>query len=156
MKTRWFIRSLFLGLLTLCVVAWVGSYFEFAMASHDSMRDFQYVDLHSGLVRYSARTGRRNWGEAAIGWHMGHSAVDAKSRAAVWDAYRGSPYHVAGFAWRSFSEPFVGSGWGVVIPLYFPTILSALLLWLASRKTKEKPRGFPVEMAATKTEGGRP
>ena len=35
-----------------------------------------------------------------------------------------------------------------MVPLYFPTLLSALLLWLVWRKTRPKynGKGFPVEV----------
>ena|ERR1035437_5949076 len=53
--------------------------------------------------------------------------------------------HFLGFAIASYPAPRRGGGLGV--PFWFLTAFTTALLWLVWRKTRPKPRGFPVELA---------
>jgi len=84
----------------------------------------------------------------AKGWEVSH-----QRRLFFWFegddlAYRSADVHFAGFAinWTyDYAPPC--QGWFVRIPLWFPTTLSAGLVWLIWRKTRGKYRGqaFPIE-----------
>jgi hypothetical protein len=65
--------------------------------------------------------------------------------------YQHAFYHFIGFAYDPKKEALETM---VLIPLWFPTLLFALLLWLVWRKTRGKGpgRGFPVEVGK-KAEG---
>jgi hypothetical protein len=138
MFRRWFIRSLALALLTLCVTAWVGSYWR--------LIEMERWDRHRIICQ-------GQWGEICL-------YCEDKRRTAplevTWRCYSSeplliqaiygsTPHHFAGFAFERFS----GNYWHVFIPLWFPTLVSALLLWFVWRKTRAKVVGgaFPVELA---------
>jgi hypothetical protein len=60
--------------------------------------------------------------------------------------------------WLGFSGRVDNDQWAVAIPFYFPTTISAALLWLVWRKTRPavKGRAFPVELEKpTGEEGGK-
>jgi hypothetical protein len=147
MIRRWLIRGLALALLTLCVMAWVGSYF----------------------TRVSVRL-------QPHGWHI-TLLIDSGSarcevdhvpqyiaREWVWTLrppdfmliefdYSRAKYHIGGFAYRSDSATWLAGfttnlSW-IIFPVWFPTLLSALALWLVWRKTRPayNGRGFSVEVA---------
>jgi hypothetical protein len=66
-------------------------------------------------------------------------------------SYEHTAYHLLGFAWDAHAGP---DRWHyIMIPLWFPPLLSALLLWLVWRKTRPKSsgKGFPVEVGEKTT-----
>jgi hypothetical protein len=148
MFCRWLIRGLTLTLLALCVLAWVGSRWQ-TVGVRYFVRDFTYaVELEQGCVS----AGHDNYhfllfGQEHDGWDFFHRP------AALPTGFFGGFGFVS---WKSFPLSF----WRVTVPLWFPTLLSALLLWFVWRKTGAKPIGgaFPVEITATKPGGdvGRP
>ena len=79
-------------------------------------------------------------------WRWSSSVPD---RANSEKAYRAAPYRFGGFAYNVV--PMFGGEerYYVLIPLWFPTILSAALLWFVWRKTRKKGTSgaFPVEPA---------
>ncbi len=130
MLRRWLIRSLVLTLLTLCVVAWVGSYWRSALVVHTGVKEKYSASLGGGLL----------WLEqhdtppiSNQGWYLG-----SLPRRVPWD-------------WKlNLFENARGPDYvGIFVPLWFPTILSAGCLWLVWRKTRPKysGKGFPVEVA---------
>jgi hypothetical protein len=144
MFRRWLIRGLALTLLTLCVMAWVGSYFWKIGVEHWGAIDFWellvnrgHLELH--VVRHLAPNSH-------IWWRWIH--YDASS---YWYEFgSGSNYDFLGFYLGYGPSPGTAGAMAVLIPLWFPIFLSALLLWLVWRKTRPKynGKGFPIESTA--------
>jgi hypothetical protein len=149
MVWQWIIRGMGIALLALCVTAWVGSYFKCVSVSYGSKTDRWTLDLVAGE---SAFSGIR----AAVsrGWTVEHGQYYPDQRDRMRAVYKIIPYHALGFAW----EPSRGFGIhpSVWIPLWFPSLVFALLLWFVWRKTRLKysGKGFPVEV--TKAEARKP
>ena len=130
MRKRWLIRGLALTVLTLCVVAWVGSYWS-SIALYN--KDFE-ITLSRGRVLCaldgpSATTDLEMRVKDSYDWSEWDRRVD------VWFFGFTADYRAEVIQWT--------------IPLWFPTLLAALVLWLVWRKTRAKPVGgaFPVEVA---------
>lgn len=148
MMRRWLIRGLALTLLTLCALAWVGSYFQRAYIQYAGQNCY-YLDVESGTIRFSLSddgfgAGRWDWNYLSPWKYL------SPYRQQFQGAYQRAKYHFAGFAFSRYHiTPLFLSGWFMDVPLYFPTLLSTLLLWLVWRKTRPKynGRGFPVEAA---------
>jgi hypothetical protein len=145
MVWRWIIRGMGIALLTLCVAAWVGSYFECAIAVNQSKTAHWQANLEGGEfhIWYYRPTRHSGWYVRFFPYNaIGHHATLRMS-------YARTPYHVLGFAWRW--DPTTEPQLWVMIPLWFPTTLAAGFLWLVWRKTRPKynGKGFPVEVAAT-------
>lgn len=134
MKKRWLIRSIFIGLLTLCIVAWVGSYWRGVTMEHNGNERviFALGDGRIGILQFMP-IGREGWGFFSV--------LPRDFSWTNWD-------EIATYHGRHF-----GSGWWVKIPLWLPTLLSALLLWFIWRRTRPKPRG--VSGGSGGTEDGR-
>jgi len=140
----WLIRSLALTLLTLCVVVCVGSYWRWTgirrVGDNKILREIRntdIVDLECGRIGYShlyPPSTPFHWWEFEYGSYISNPWSG-------WDST--AIFHGIGFA---FGQN--GLGWFVTIPLYFPTLLSALLLSVVWRKTKPKVMGFPIEPTA--------
>ena len=145
MRKRWIIRSIFIGLLTFCVVAWVGSCLCVIRAGHP--RSGMYAILADHRINLGRNCDRRH---EPAGYHppSGWIEVDRlnlSSGEQFWassDKY--TDWHFMGFSYLGYEW-----GWDTTMPLYFPTLLSALLLWFGWRKTKSKAVGgaFPAEPA---------
>ena len=136
MFCRWLIRGLALMLLTLCVGAWVGSYWRAIGIAYSGTERCLVLDEGNGKAVFGVEflpPGVPLW----PGWHF--------LRKVYLDAgYDNSPYHLMGFAFQKrVDSTIIGrtSVWWVWVPLYFPTLLSALLLWFVWRKTRAKPIG---------------
>jgi hypothetical protein len=130
MKKSWLIRDLALTLLTLCVVAWVGSYWRCLYFACESGRPFTVIWNVVGIARGRFWT-RTHW----------PSRVDEFG---LCTRPLGKDYQWGTSGFMGFSLQWGVRG-AIVIPLYLPTLLSALLLWFVWRETRAKPRGFPVE-----------
>ena len=128
MIRRWLIRSLALTLLTLCVVAGVGSYWRSVVVSYHAGLDCIVEIMSIESRRFGLSWS--NWPPIQR-WEVGFWETGAWPRGPV----RFMGFHV--------------NERGITIPLWFPTLLSALLLWRVWRKTRPKfnGRGFPVEAA---------
>jgi hypothetical protein len=140
MMRRWIIRGLALTLLTLCVVAWVGSYFETVTWTYLGPVHYIGIGVDSGLVEFldvmphpipATMTPKTGWDWA---YHLPSNPRILKA-----------DHSLLGFGYEA--PPGAAPGWAVWIPMWFPTVLSALLLWLVWRKTRPayNGRGFPVE-----------
>ena len=143
MFRRWIIRGLALTLLTLCVVAWVGSYWRVVGISYNEATRSQSLFGAKGKARLlvSLPDG------AMRRWRFYYNAN-------AYSDHENARYHFMGFAFDRAGGQALGGLpgwpiWAVWVPLYFPTLLSALLLWFVWRKTRAKPIGgaFPVEPA---------
>jgi hypothetical protein len=142
MHRRRIIRSLALALLMLCLTAWVGSHFR-------SVSFFYSRDAISGLVldvKYGSlrifTSGQMSVVSEHFDWFFGSASPRLPGELPA--------RTYLGFGWDS--APAVES-MTVLIPLWFPTTLSAGFLWLVWRKTRPNStgKGFPVEPAATET-----
>ena len=143
MKKRWLIRSIFMGLLTLCVTAWVGSFCW-------EIEVYHYGERRVGAGIY--------WGRVCAFW------VEVAGDDPKWGVVCIPASNLSEGRWSDKDDFFDKFNWcgfcvagpplnQATIPFWFPTLLSALLLWFVWRKTKAKPRGSPVEVAGAKTEG---
>jgi hypothetical protein len=130
-----------MGLVMLCVAAWVGSYFYspalyFFTGSHE-------VTLEPGGGSMSFCLSDNGW-PVDIQLHMQPYSSQ------LWQDWNAqAEYHCGGFAYFPYTK--LRSSWEIHIPFYFTTLLSAMLLWLIWRKTRAKynGKGFPVEVAGS-------
>lgn len=142
MFRRWLIRGLALALLMLGLVAWVGSYAR-AIVIHDVGRTW---------IRMSVSAGRMGFrqGDTAIALSPGWHADVFRSDIDRWmDFDTMAQHHAFGFAtYRNTTYKTIDRA--MTVPIWFPTLLSALLLWLLWRRTKPIPKaqGFPIEPTA--------
>ena len=136
MMRRWVIRSMLILLLAMCVTAWVGSYWALGISHYG--RTWDGVLLEDGRIGIVQFNSIFNF-NGVPGWDWGkHRGVMDWT---IWDKNRDT------YAALKFSYSSSVIHWGVTFPLWFPTLLAALLLWFIWRKTKAKPIGgaFPVE-----------
>jgi hypothetical protein len=134
---RQLIRGLAVALLAVCVAAWVGSYWRRMSVRHQGQAHVS-LEVNWGRIRFYA--GDPQLAHETPGWRLGTGA-GTRSTYDVWDTV--AKFQILGFA---FNEDF---GWRcMTIPLWFPTLFSALGLWLVWRKTRPgyNGRGFPVEV----------
>jgi hypothetical protein len=137
MIRRWVIRGLALTLLTLCVVAWVGSYWWDYRVEHCHPSRVVALEAIEGELFFVTEQGSIR--PQFLRFYV-HSAFGGR-----WDHQEA--HHFMGFAlqndWPSRCD--------VWVPLWFPTLLSTLLLWFVWRKTRAMPIGgaFPIEVTAT-------
>jgi hypothetical protein len=139
---RRLIRGICIALLALCVTAWVGSYWECPYIEWTSNSG----DFHLAVVIDWGRTqGQMSnvdfSGEPGWKWAIERSSEPHKAT-----DYFNRDYGVLGFG-ISHCQSDKLSFWNGKLPLWFPTLLSALLLCHVWRKTRRKhtAKGFPVE-----------
>jgi len=138
MKLRWLLRIFAIALLTLCLSVWIWSYFRSLSIGYcPSLGKSYWVDTHMGGAFLSSSGGI--W--SSPGWrfqHIHHAfPLSEVSELLDFKSFLGFGYfHVA------------DTVWGVAIPFWFPSLLSAALLWFVWRQTRPKTagRGFPVEV----------
>ena len=137
MIKRWLFRSFFIGLLVLCVGAWVisrwwTSEFTYLGTSYDG------ATLADGRIGFGQNHSPSTF---RTGWHQ-----DFRPNVrGYWSVSDLSPnLHGLGFSCYHDS-----GRWDIIIPLWLPTLLLAGLNWFVWRKTKPKPvgRAFPIEPA---------
>jgi hypothetical protein len=162
MLRTWCIRGLALTLLTLCVVTWVGSYWQEAKIGkfRGTYNENNYVmSLVYGRVRYAATI----YGTSTRSQWTWFTSLDRATRSPADELirFRWNDFHLFGFVRQLHDEAETLKGRGehvtlrgssrlIAIPMWFPTFLSAALLWLLWRKTRPKfnGKGFPVEPSA--------
>ena len=147
MFRRWLIRSFLIGLCVICIGAWVGSYWrslEVVWGNNIPGHWIVILGLSNGMtVFYLDRAS----GLPPPGWFCYYALSTPSSPVDLARFFAGSyacaPFHLLGFSYHPAQKC-------VTIPLWFPTLLSASLLWFAGRKTKRKPIGgaFPIEPLA--------
>jgi hypothetical protein len=150
MLKRWIIRSLCIALLTLCATVWVGSYWQALHLARAINGRVLCLSISTGVICIFRTDSTGGWTD---GW-LSYMASPNK-REVDWtsDCYGRARYRLAGFAIDPLLSPVAeGLGLWLTIPLWFPTTLSAGLLWLVWRKTRPKytGKGFPVEANVTK------
>ena len=138
---RWAIRSFFIGVFLLCIAGW---------SSIDFYRFRAECTSTIGCVNITTTMGRiwivccepLTFNE--INFYRERSDVYPSNYPADGIA---SPHYFLGFAWGRADFP--SEGIFVAFPFWFPTAISAALLWLVWRKTRSKTKGraFPVELA---------
>lgn len=152
MTRRWLIRSLFIALAMTCVLVWVASYWRGVYAHYVGESDYR-AECQRGRAVFEY-LGRSK--QPLYIWRI--TDFDPSPYVA-WPYDRLADYAYFGFSYRhgrQLTNPPAFDPAIVTIPLWFPTLLSSGLLWLAWRKTRPKPRGFPVEVAAPKQGESKP
>jgi hypothetical protein len=139
MLRRQLIRSCLISLLSLCIAAWVASYFwQVEGESVGKTRVWALEAVGGGLELSTGENHRSGYSPPlSVGWQPA-SAEYVSVR------YESCELHWGGFGWNHWAFRGV---FRVLIPLWLPTTLAALLLWFAWRKTKPKAAGraFPIE-----------
>jgi len=136
MKRR-IIRAIFIGLLTICVVAWIGSYWRGFFVVRQSDKQYS-LTIECGRVL----TGCWNLSASPLVWNA--DFYDPKGWS-DWDAHMGNRF--LGFTFNGPS-PVYDSTFSITIPLWFISLVAALLLWYVWRKTRPTippEKAFPVQ-----------
>jgi len=139
MTLRWIVRGFAIALLTLCLSLWVWSYLRYFYASYSPSANKSYsVDTYMGGVRFSSHDATWPW--SPPGWEFGH----------IRGAYPFSQTglrQLMGFGYPGFVVS-TSTFWEFSVPFWFPSLLSAGLLWFVWWRTRaaREGRGFPVEI----------
>jgi hypothetical protein len=139
---RWLFRGLCLILLALCAGAWGASYWRWAEWVGSDGRYLKVLHVGAGAGYVFGGVETRHYQSA---WRGG--TMRPQDTEYVTGLFRGTRYSFIGFAWDGdVSVGAFSHMWFVGAPLWFPTAVSLLLLWLVWRKTRwRKPgRGFAV------------
>jgi hypothetical protein len=147
MFRRSLIRGLALALLTLCVAAWVGSYVEWFEITHGFFPRLISTKIDRGSLRFlSSGTGSILQGE--FDWsHNSAWNRDELYLEGIREEIQLSKYHFAGFVYDPRPDSIGTPTQLVRIPLWFPALLSALLLLFVWRKARSpyNGKGFPIQ-----------
>jgi len=139
MTRRWFIISFFV-LLVLCTAAWIAGFFRILQIRYVGPAYVRTITLDQGALIYSCDSVMLMDVKFTPGWSNENRPCDPES---FIDWYKHTKHHFIGFAYtpRPFSD--------IWIPVWFPSLLSVLLLYLTWRKAAPTGRGFPIEVAAS-------
>jgi hypothetical protein len=118
-----------LALLVLCIAAWVGSYWQGIVFRYGSKPCHTYSIVSCRLSYFQIEN------ETSTCEIVRRGPCDW----ATWDAKN------ADFKFLGFTFKHDASLLGMSIPLWFPTALSAALVFFLWRKPRRKGGGFPVE-----------
>lgn len=147
MLRRWIIRSLSLTLVLFVLTAWVASYWDTATLVHytpmgpDGSGQNGFLVIRTGHISFL-----REGPLLSADWHAGLTS----NTFTHWWVPQFLDYYFADAKYRFLGFYFdIGITQFVSLPLWFPTLLSAGLLWLIWRKTKPNPpgRAFPIDPA---------
>jgi hypothetical protein len=151
MVWRWALRGVGITLLTVWAVAWVASYFWLVNVNYTKRpREWLVAVGWGSLWIQDLDVG----GASGSEWRVSHGRYDTVLRDAARKWHERSTYHLAGFAYEPPGPP-IGppqvKRWAA-IPLWFPTVLCAGLLYCVWRRTGRKKHGggFPVEVGEKK------
>jgi hypothetical protein len=124
------------GMVAVCVAAWVGSYWVNGWVCYLGGGSYRAVGVHYGAVTYHAiyNLGFRG------GWE-GHWQQADREMYEI--SYASCTYRLRGFG----VTPMEGHHRFVMVPLWVPTALAGVMLWgvWQRRKRKGVPGAFPVE-----------
>jgi len=142
MIRRWLIRALSLTLLIFCAATWLASYWRILETTCRSPNRYSGMGIDSGFLYVTSYEAGFLPGYT---WIWKYESATSLSR--ILAVYRGFSYRFLGFAYFPFPKP--SHGITLWIPLYFPTLLATLLLWLVWRKTRPTYTGnaFPIQPA---------
>ena len=137
---RCIIRSFFIGLLLLCVGGWVTSFWRAVVVVRISSTDDRIMECNSGRIAFIFTHAKNTRFPASD-----QRCVLVTGPAGKLGEFVGRKF--LGFVWLNESQDEVDITSGM-IPFWFPTLLSAVLLWLVWRWTRPKLKGlaFPIEM----------
>ena len=147
MSRRWLIRCFLIALCVICIGVWVESYWrstEVVLGNNIHGHWIVILGLSNGMTVLCLD---RASGLPPPGWFYYYTLSTPSSPVGLArffaESYAYAPFHLLGFSYHSALKC-------VTIPLWFPTLLSASLLWFAGRKTERKPTGgaFPIEPLA--------
>ena len=144
MAKRWIIRGIFLLPVLLCLAGWGWSgWYDGAVSFKRSHR---WIELRTEYGAVYLVGGWHSW--LSDGCESGIAGTDSVR---LWPEPDAVSTCVLGFRWRHFSfndgDGRVFSGYALVIPYWFPLLVSSLLLLLVWRKTRYRPdpaTAFPV------------
>ena len=141
---RWIIRGLCLALLTPSVTVWVGSHYEAVGLHYAGSARYHNLQVHSGYIIFMEQERLTTAWQPT--WRLDH---DVAIRERAQHYYAICRPRFCGFGYGVPPDASYAFIFLVFVPIWFPTLLSALLLWLVWRKTRPKynGRGFPVEAA---------
>jgi len=123
---RWTIRSVSIAMCMLCVGVWFTSWFEMARMDYVGGSHARRIAVECGVVSLSDHF---NPAFTSGTWRVTHEQADLD--------YDDSD---AGFMSYSYPEP----SWGVMVPMWFFTGVSVVLLWMSWRKSTTRTAGFPI------------
>ena len=133
---RWIIRSFFIGVLLLFMLVWTASYFYVVYVEYET-RSLWKVESFTGYAKLEWRrySGGGDFHDVDRGWITSSYRYTSSSATNLHYLFR--------FDWLITRDHR-----GIIIPFSYPTLSSAVLLWLAWRRTGPKPKGraFPVEL----------
>ena len=151
MVLRWLIRGSTIALLTLCLSLWVGSYFRCVLVqSTPSFGKTYLVNTYMGGAAFCFVNHNSN--NMAV-WHFeyGPEVWPSSDKPTDGRQFLGFTYFYC-----SIISSSTMTYKGFCIPFWFPSLLSAALLWFVWRQTRLiEWRGFPVEVPPT-PEGHQP
>jgi len=132
---RWLVRIFCGGVAIFFMAGWITSYlFPLQFFINAPKHDYVCVEFTGGRISFAHASdvgGGNSW---QFDLRKGHEGE--------WEwLERSSKVHFLGFV---YYHPSIAE-WCHTIPFWFPTLLSAILVWLAWRKTRPVRRGFPVE-----------
>jgi hypothetical protein len=146
MVRRWLIRGLALTLLTLSAVAWVGSYFEGVQRANNYWGYATDFTLGNGSADIWVEQMAGHGLIIYVGWMYGRSdKYDMRAEYEHLDCkYFGFGVTLPALHPHEKNPEY----WSVFFPLWFPTLLSALFLWLVWRNTRPRynGKGFPIQV----------
>ena len=146
MIRRWLIRAPFVAFAMICVGLWAASYWRAGLL---------YCMWEDNAVTAACGSGRAVVHAEGYGYDL-HPPVRwymriRETKYIVWQRFDdAAKYAIFGFSFARGGQEFHVHNWFITIPLWFPTFLTGLVLWLIWRKTRRKYNGkaFPVEATA--------
>ncbi len=141
MVRRWLIRTFFIGILVVCVVAWVASYRREIIFEYEGTATSLRLACESSYIVFNVFSPPKG-GTLSNGWYFSLWPIHEYVEARHWFLGFGFTYQRGG---RN----------DVCVPLWFPVLLSALTLYFVWRKTRPKSAGkaFPIEPTDRKMNG---
>ena len=143
MLRRWYIRTLLILALACCLTAWIGGYYR-AFYIHHASSNLYVVGAFEGYLDFAYCTDPMS----APPW--GFRSLKQRDHDYVQQEYADSQFHFVGFAFDHRHVALnVTALW---IPLWFPTVVVAVLLFFSWRKPRLRSAAtaFPIEPMAPK------